>query len=88
MAEQKPDPYPTPTRLKLARGIERGEVRHYPWAQPWTLWAPYDRKVTADVAVFVAPGLAEYGPQDAAGWQPVVLTDAGRAWLEAAERAT
>jgi hypothetical protein len=84
--------YPTPARRLLARCIDAGEVRHYDWTEPLTVWTGpdmlNDRKVTADVAELVLAELANYGPDRGLPYTRPELTDAGRAWLAAAEEAT
>lgn len=76
---------PTRTRLALADAIEAGAIRHYPFVEPFTVNARTDKRETRDVAELVKHKLAELcDPEDGHNWQPVRLTDAGRAWRDAA----
>lgn len=87
MPEPKLDPYPTPTRLKLVAKIVGEQVTGYPrWSRP-RAWDAGAREVTARVNELISGGLAKY-QDNGEDRELVVLTDAGRAWLEAAERAT
>jgi hypothetical protein len=77
-------PYPTPTRLRLAESIDRGEIRHYPFIQPQTTCQTTGNIVTARVAEFVAAGLAEIPEPTDHDYSLVLLTVVGRAWRERA----
>jgi hypothetical protein len=85
-------PYPTPTRLRLAEAIARGQIHHYPFTKPETYDETTGNLVTARVAEFVAAGLAgipEPSEHNYAtvehNYATVVLTAAGRAWVERAK---
>lgn len=78
-------PYPTPTRLQLARDIADPEVRfqHYSnWVGPLTIRLGHlglkQQTVTAQVAELVAAALAEFVPEG--DLHTVRLTPAGYAW--------
>lgn len=83
-------PYPTKTRLSLADAIDRGEVKHIPFVRPYTLWESERvyRTVTAATRELVAAGLAEIADGEGQAPRPVSLTDAGRAWRDAARAET
>jgi hypothetical protein len=81
---------PTAPRVALAHGIAKHEVRHYPWKppdKPFTIWRTNgglgEKLVTANVAQFVAAGLAAHAePSLDFGYARVELTEAGWAWLD------
>ena len=83
-AADKPNPFPTKTRLKLMREIADGELRHYHFIRPETRNKVTDGLKTAAVRELVdaSPPLADLGEADFFNNSPVTLTDAGREYLD------
>lgn len=82
------DLYPTPTRLKLADAIDRGEVKgynHLAGPEFRHVTGLTDRKVTADVDELLRAELARWDTPPPGDYAPVRLTDAGQAWQAAAQ---
>lgn len=71
--------YPTPTRRWLAAAIARGDVQHYHWQKPKTLWGA--RQVNASVQEMVKYGVASLGDAVPGHHSTVRLTTAGEQWL-------
>jgi hypothetical protein len=82
------DLYPTPTRLQLADAIERGEVYGWDFVKaPLIVWRKdelSERTVTAWVGELIREDLAAWAHDGRGERTPIRLTDAGRAWRDAA----
>ncbi len=83
------DLFPTPTRLKLLRGVGRGEVTGYPGIGGYPtdyFQDPGGRNVTARVTELFRFGWVGVGHDTGGASFRVRLTDAGRKVLEEADR--
>jgi hypothetical protein len=81
---------PSARIVALCHGIAAKQVRHYAWDKPQTIWKVdglTEKYVTGDVKMLRRHGIAAIGadPEQVIVHQnalPVVLTDAGWAWLD------
>lgn len=78
---EKPALTPTPTRLRMARVIAAGEVRHYPFFAPETICQTTGDICTARVRRLVDAGLVALGEATEHNYSIVSLTPAGEEWL-------
>lgn len=78
--------YPTKNRRRLAGEINREEVRGYHFTdEPMFIFTRINgAKCTARVQEFLAAGLASWEKPALGDYAPVVLTEAGQRWRDAA----
>lgn len=75
---------PTPTRLALMYAVDLGEVYGYAWAKPLILHRPGlgECTVTARVVELLDVGFVRWQHGGTGDREPLVLTNAGREWLD------